>query len=127
MDVWPGGAITISDGTTLLASGSFTNGPTVIQFAPGGTFDFAAAVGIDVKNQRLLNFFGLPNTPFGFNYTDQFTTPTGQDPPNAFSSNQVFTGGAFINRPVSEPASLGLLAAGLLGLGTVLRKKLFAR
>jgi hypothetical protein len=121
-DFSSGGTVTITNGSTTLASGSFTGNPFVTELS--AAFNIVGAVGIDLKNPLLLAFFGLPNTQYTFGLNDSFSIPKAVTAPGAFSSNQVFIGGAFVNTPVvSEPASLGLLGAGLLGLGTVLRKK----
>jgi hypothetical protein len=119
-----GGLCDGSDVSGILAIGNFTGTPSVTNF--GGGFKIAGGVGLDLKNPALAAFFGLPGglgNPYTFGLNYSFVAPG--SPPSAFSST-VGLSGDFSNN-ISEPSSLALLGAGLLGVGCLVRRKLMAR
>jgi hypothetical protein len=106
-----GDAGDIPVGTTLL-SGTFIENPVVTLI--GGTFRIAGAVFVDTKDDRLVEFYGLPS---GVEYSGGFNISfeaTGS-PPNAFSSRRVLSGDITNSPKVSIPSSMLLIGSGLIG------------
>jgi hypothetical protein len=133
-DTWvfkPGGTVTLDgcvegggpcgpgDTPVLLASGTFTGTPTVID--TGGVNKIVGAIGLDIKNPLLTELFGLGsggNYAFGLNYSFKASNA----PPNKFKST-VAGSGDFTNTVIPEPASILLLGSSLLGLAAVLARR----
>jgi len=110
-----------SDVSGTLATGSFIGTPQV--FVIGSTARIVGAVGADTKNPLLAAFFGVPSGPFSFSLTYPFTTISSALPPSGFTSTHGGTGD--VSQSIPEPATLALVGAGLLGLGSLARRKLF--
>lgn len=113
----PGGSITISDGTTTLLTGTFTNVQVV---AVGSIYKVSIAEFFDTKDPNLLAYFGLPDITYSGNFNISFYA-SGL-PPGAFTSSIVLSGDV-TNTPIPAPATMLLLGSGLLGLVGLARKK----
>ena len=106
----------VYDGVTLvasgvLASGSFTNNPVANVVGTSGLF---LAIGVDTKNQDLLDFYGL-NNPFKFASTQiALGSCTAIGDPGGVQCN--VQNADFENVAVPIPGTLGLLGIGALGL-----------
>jgi hypothetical protein len=88
----------ISGTSGVILSGTFTS----VSFSSGGTI--FSGVGIDSKNQALLDYFGSLTTNFTFNNTEIRT------------ENGTVTQADIVNT-VPEPGLLTLFGLGLLGVG----------
>ena len=127
----PGSSITMSGtvpgitGSNLL-SGSFG---TASVYYLSGDFHISGAAFSDVKNQDLLNFYGLPYyAPDGTiqqymgNFNISFQAPYTTGGAN-FTSSQVLSGD--VTNVVPEPGTMFLLGSALMGLGLVRFRKKF--
>jgi hypothetical protein len=120
----PGGAMTLTgaipaQGTfpgvpagTMLLSGAFTGTPNEII---GESFGLFAALGVDVKNETLATFFGLP-TSF-IVATTSIQGPVTTEATGAFAGTVVNADLNNLAVAVANPATAWLVGLGLMGLG----------
>jgi len=110
-----GGTISISDESTTLLSGTFSDARVSIE---GGIFKVAIAGFFDTKDPDLLAFYGLPNTGYYGNFNISFITAV--MPPKAFTSDVVLDGD-ITNTPVPEPGILILLGISMASIAGLRR------
>jgi hypothetical protein len=117
----------IGAGSTLL-SGTFSGPvPAIASMGAGGKLTLSGT-GIDSKNSALLQYFGLADSPFIFASTNITAVGCAPDTTTgAFSCTVDEADVTNDNRAVPEPGLLTLFGLGLLGLGSVARRRLAAR
>jgi hypothetical protein len=124
-----GGSISVTgslyDGATLVASGTLMTGSFVGQMVFGfGNTAAAVGVGPDSKNEDLLAFYGIPA-----DQAMQFTLSVHANGTTTFGANGSINGTInqtdLTNINVPEPMTLGILGAGLAGLGLLGRRRCF--
>lgn len=124
--------ITLTGGVDLNGDGhiDFSSEPYGILLT--GTFDLAYVYALpstdykidlasfqDTKNDRLIQFYGLPNVSYNGDLILIFSVSG--SPPDPFTSTNIITG-TIVNTPVPVPTTFLLLATGLLGLIGFYRK-----
>jgi hypothetical protein len=96
--------------TTTLLSGTFDS---VTLTLIGTTAKVFIPLFGDTKNQKLLDFWGLPSGPYSGFANISFMNTSGTNPPAAF--NSVNLSGDIVNMPVNLPSSFLLIGSGLIG------------
>lgn len=120
------GTVAAAGASGTLLTGTWTGAAAIGFGGVPGTFDIQfGGSGIDTKNPDLLTFFGIsPTTPFSFAQTEiSGGASVGSDGSISGTVHEVDV----INTAVPEPTTLGLLGAGLFGVGALLRRRRSAR
>jgi hypothetical protein len=113
-----GGGVILPD-QFLISSGSYASSTLD---TTTGILTVLAGTGTDTKSAALASFFGITTTNFGFDLGVGIGLPPGYKCCSTFTNAPVLSG--HIDNTVSEPAGLALLGAGLLALGTIVRRRL---
>lgn len=125
----PGGSISITGGIDFLVGSDIPVGSTLLTgtfssatVSDAGVFEVTFGSFTDVKHPSLLSYYGMPSGNYDGSLTILFTGVVG--PGNTITSTTIFGGSIANIAAVPVPAAVWLFGSGLLGLYSVVRKKL---
>ena len=120
-DLYKNGATLVNTSSDLLVEGTFSEA-TLTEFFDGTSLAFVSA-GTDVKNQDLVDFYGVNADTFSF-VSSQLSllgvTPDGNGGFTAKVSNADFDNSPAVS---DESSTVALLGLGLAGLGAIARRR----